>query len=260
MDGPEKLPADVGAVVHAMRILRYLSRATGRVGVATVSRSTHISPSTCFNILRTLVRGGFVAFASDDKTYSLGLGIAEISAGLVGVSHAELLRPELTRLALNHDMLIVLWRITEDDRLVMIDRAYSERAVRVEMPPGLRLPSLVGAVGRCVAATLDLPANELRRRFAALRWQDAPTFEAYQADVARAAEQGWAIDDGRLYRGLQMVAAIVRDQNRQPRLGISGITITGQHDPAMLAVLGRDLVQVTSYIGESLFAAGAKPS
>ncbi|MEJ1974916.1 MAG: helix-turn-helix domain-containing protein [Acetobacteraceae bacterium] len=245
----ERLPGDVGAVVHAMRILRFLSVATAPVGIAAVARATGISTSTSFNILRTLSRAGFVAFRPADKTYSLGLGIAEIATGLVGISHAELIWPELNRLALNYEMLIVLWRVTGDDHLVLIDRAHSAQAVRVEMRLGMRLPSLAGAVGRCVAAALALPPGELRRRFATLRWQTAPTFDAYQAEVAQAGERGWAIDDGQLYRGLQTVAAIVQDQNRQPRFGISGITIAGQHEPVLLEQLGRDLAQVDAVCG-----------
>lgn len=248
-----KVPGDVGAVVHALAILRCLAAATGPVGVAAVARDTGISPSTCFNILRTLARAGFAAFCTAEKTYTLGLAVAELATGLVGISHAELLRPELERLALNYEMLVVLWRVTEDDHLVLLDRAFSQTAVRVEMRVGLRLPALVGAVGRCVAAALALPEGELRRRFATLRWQDSPPFEAYCADVALAARQGWGFDDGHLYRGLQTVAAIVQDQNGQPRFGLSGITITGQHSPAHLARLGADLRDVAEFAGKSLF-------
>lgn len=251
--GREKSPGDVGAVVYALRILRHLAAATAPVGVATVARDTGISPSTCFNILRTLSRAGFATFRTVEKTYTLGIGVAELATGLVGISHAELLRPELERLALNYEMLIVLWRVTEDNHLVLLDRAFSETAVRVEMRVGLRLPTLVGAVGRCVAAALDLPQDELRRRFATLRWQNTPTFEAYLADVRRAGETGWALDDGHLYRGLQNVAAIVRDQHGQPRFGVSGITITGQHPHELLERLGKDLNGVARFASASLF-------
>ena len=81
---------DVGAVIHAIRILQHLSAATAPLGVAAVARGTGISPSTCFNILRTLTRARFVAFREQDKTYSLGLGVAELAAGFLGISHAEL--------------------------------------------------------------------------------------------------------------------------------------------------------------------------
>ena len=144
---PEKTPGDVGAVVHALRILRCLAASTAPVGVAVVARDTGISPSTCFNILRTLSRAGFATFRTDDKTYTLGMGVAELATGLVGISHAELLRPELERLALNYEMLVVLWRVTDDHHLVLLDRAFSETAVRVEMRVGLRLPGFGGGGG-----------------------------------------------------------------------------------------------------------------
>jgi DNA-binding IclR family transcriptional regulator len=249
----EKTPGDVGAVVHALRILRCLAASTAPVGVAVVARDTGISPSTCFNILRTLSRAGFATFRTDDKTYTLGIGVAELATGLVGISHAELLRPELERLALNYEMLVVLWRVTDDHHLVLLDRAFSETAVRVEMRVGLRLPDLVGAVGRCVAAALDVPPAELRRRFAMLRWQDPPAFDAYRADVERAMATGWALDDGNLYRGLQTVAAIIRDRDGRPRFGVSGITITGQHTRELLARMGKDLDGVAKFASAALF-------
>lgn len=254
--GSDAAPAskDVGAVVNAVHILRFLSGTTAPVGVAAVARGTGISPSTCFNILRTLARVRFVAFHSTDKTYTLGLAMAELAAGTIGISHAELIRPDLERLALNYDMLIVLWRVTEDGHLVLIDRAHSQTAVRVEMQLGLRVPQLVGAIGRCVAASLDLPASELRRRFSTLRWQSPPSFDSYAADVAVARERGWAMDNGHLYRGIDTVAALVTDGNRQPRFGISGITIAGQHPLERLEELGSDLREVAEIVGQSLFS------
>ncbi|MBY6264463.1 IclR family transcriptional regulator [Azospirillum sp. 412522] len=253
--GNDATPAskDVGAVVNAVHILRFLSSATAPVGVAAVARGTGISPSTCFNILRTLARARFVAFHSADKSYTLGLAVAEMAAGMIGIGHAELIRPELERLALNYDMLIVLWRVTENGHLVLIDRAHSHTAVRVEMRIGLRVPQLIGAIGRCVAAALDLPSSELRRRFSTLRWQSPPSFETYAADVAVARERGWAIDNGQLYRGIITVAALVTDANRQPRFGLSGITISGQHSLERLAELGNDLRDVAEVVGRSLF-------
>lgn len=244
---------DVGAVVHAIRILQYLADATAPLGVAAVARGTGISPSTCFNILRTLARARFVAFHSTGKLYSLGLAVAELAAGLVGISPADLIRPELERLALNYDMLIVLWRVTDEGHIALVDRAYSLTAVRVEMRLGLRLPTLAGAVGRCFAAALDYPEAELRRRFGALRWQQPPTFEDYLADVARARECGWARDDGNLYRGLITAAALVTDRGGQPRFGISGITIAGQHSSETIDRLGAELREVCTFIGASLF-------
>lgn len=244
---------DVGAVVHAIRILQHLAAAPAPQGVAAVARATGISPSTCFNILRTMSRARFVGFREADKTYRLGLGVAELAIGMIGTSHLDLIRPEIERLALNHRMLIALWRVTEDGHIVVLDRAFGADMVRVDMRVGSRLPSLIGAVGRCVAARLHLPQAELRRRFTTLRWQNAPSFETYEQEVATAGVEGWAKDVGRLYRGITTVGAVIDDQHGQPRFGISGIAIQGQHTMEDIDRLGHELREVCGYIGRALF-------
>lgn len=257
MTAPSKKPEkqrDVGAVVHALRILQHLASVPAPQGVAAVARATGISPSTCFGILRTMARLRFVGFRESDKTYSLGLAVAELATGMIGASYLDLIRPELERLALNHNMLIALWRVTEDGHIVVIDRAYGEHVVRVDMRIGSRLPALIGAVGRCIAARLDLPTPELRRRFTTLRWQNPPSFETYQAEVKEAGRAGWAKDVGRLYRGITTVASVIVDQSGNPRFGISGIAIQGQDSPEHIDRLGHELRDVSSFIGRALFA------
>src|SRR3984957_9985284 len=98
-----RVPKDVGAVVNALRILRCLSGSSKPLGVSAVTRATGISASTAFGILRTLARLHYVSFNESDKTYRLGLAMAEMAAGLLRTSHAELIHPELERLALNHE-------------------------------------------------------------------------------------------------------------------------------------------------------------
>ena len=248
-----RAPKDVGAVVNALRILRCLSGSSKPLGVAAVTRITGISASTAFGILRTLARLHYVSFNETDKTYRLGLAMAEMAASLLGTNHAELIRPELDRLALNYGTLILLWRITEDNRLVLIDRAHSQTAVRVEIKLGYRMPLLAGAVGRCVAATLQVPSSELQRRFAIPRWQTPLSFEDFEKQVFEARRRGWSLDDGHLFRGLTSVAALVVDEEKRPRFGLSGVSITGQQSPQVLTALGQDLATLAGAIGSALF-------
>jgi DNA-binding IclR family transcriptional regulator len=149
--------------------------------------------------------------------------------------------------------LILLWRIAEDNRLVLIDRAHSQTAVRVEIKLGYRMPLLAGAIGRCVAATLQMPSSELRRRFAILRWQAPLSFDDFEKQVLEARHRGWCLDDGHLFRGLTSVAALVVDEETRPRFGISGVSITGQQSPQALTALGQDLAALAATIGSALF-------
>jgi len=246
-------PKDVGAVVNALQILRCLASNTSPTGVAAVARATGISTSTCFNILRTLTRTRFASFDPAAKTYRLGLAMAEMAAGLIGISHAQLIRPELERLALNYETLILLWRVTDDNHLVLIDRAHSQTAVRVEIGIGYRQPMLAGAIGRCVAAQLQMPPDDLRQRFAALRWQAPLSFTTFQDEIRETQQRGWATDRGHLFRGITAVAALAADDQNRPRFGFSGVSITGQQDTERLQALGRELAELAALVRRSLF-------
>jgi DNA-binding IclR family transcriptional regulator len=246
----------VGAVVHALRILRHLASQGTPSGVSAISRATGVNTSTCFNILRTLTAERLVVFDPDTKSYRLGFGVVELAIGLLGANHGDLIRPELERLSLNYGALMCLWHITDNERIVLADRVYASTSVRVDMHVGTRLPSLIGAVGRCVAAARNFEENELRRRFAGLRWQNPPSFEDYQSDVRQATREGYARDVGNLFIGVDIVASLVVDHTGRPRYGLSGIAIGGQVSNDAMTRLGLQLHEVGRRIGQALFASG----
>ena len=112
----------VGAVENAVAILRFLAHAHAPAGVAHIARETGINLSTTFNILRTLTKEGLASFDTRSKEYRLGMGILEISMPLIGLNQVDIIRPSLEELSLKHRALIGLWKITPQDRIVLVDR------------------------------------------------------------------------------------------------------------------------------------------
>lgn len=259
-DSPDSTPKptrnatakDVGAVVNAIQILRQLARSTDPEGVAAIARATGISPSSTFNILRTLVNEQLVSFNAKDKTYRLGLGLSELAVSFIGHSYADLIQPELEQLSLNHRILVILWQVTGDNHITAIARAIPNVA-HVDVRLNTRLPELIGAGGRCIAALRKLPEDEMRRRFARLHWENPPSFETYLAEARAALEKGWAIEEGNLYKGVSLIASAITDQHQQPRFVISGIGISAQHSRAQLEGIGAALSRAARFIGRSLF-------
>lgn len=246
-------PKIVGAVANAVSILRSLAQMSEPAGVAVIARDAGVSVSTCFNILRTLSTERLVDFDAEAKTYRIGLGVLELSLPLLGANQADLIRPELARLSGEHKSLLCLWQVTDGERIVLVDRVSTAKTVRVDMSDGSRLPTFVGAVGRCYAALRNLSRDELKLRFDALQWQAPPSFEDYQADVEKARRDGYAFDLGQLFKGLEIAAAVVTDAEGRPRLGISGISIAGQLSREDIERLGVDLRDSADWISEALF-------
>ena len=232
------------AVVHAVRILRYLSRRKA-AGVTIIAHDTGISASSCFNILRTLVGQGLLKFNPRTKTYSLGVGMAEIASGLFGGSSLKAIRPSLDRIAGEYGVLLAIWHITIEEHLVLIDRIFPDMPARLELPLMQRLPAFAGAVGRSVAAVQKVSDDVLRQRFRQVRWQSPPAFEHFRASVQQARVDGFAVDEGNLIRGVNSVAVTLRGP-AGAHLGISGITIAGQLSLKNLRRLGTDLYSVVT--------------
>lgn len=243
----------VGAVENAVVILRYLTHASGRLGVAPIARETGLNVSTTFNILRTLAKEGLVIFDTETKTYRVGLGVLEFSAPLLGASQADLIHPQLEQLSAESRSLIGLWKITPADRIVLVNRVVGASTVRVDISMGSRLPAFVGAIGRCVAATRNLSRPELRERFEQLRWQDPPSFDSYANDVKKAAEQGYAFDLQQLFRGVDIAASVIRDHTGAARFGISAIVIAGQMTREELQDLAIAIRETADNIASNLY-------
>lgn len=254
MNDESTLSRPVGALVHAMRILRHLAAHGTPEGVSAIARATDVNGSTCFNILRTLAAEGLVVFDPVDKTYRLGMGLVELAVGVLGANPGDLIRPELERLAQTHGALMCLWHITDSDRIVLIERAYDPEATRVDLPLGKRLPALIGAVGRVIAARRQTPEMELRHHFAQFTWQRPPLFENYVAGIAQAAIDGYALDEGELYIGVDVVGAIISDAENIPRYGVSSVTLSGQTTSDIRHKIGRDLATSCARISQSLFS------
>jgi DNA-binding IclR family transcriptional regulator len=243
----------VPAVRHALRLLRHLAAADTPLSVSTVARATGISPSSCFNLLRTLADEGVVAFDPTSKTYQLGFGLLEIASPLIGRDETVLIRQLLDRIARRYRALITLWQVTDNERITLIDRMHGNSTVRIEMRLGARVPTLAGAIGRSVAAATRPPVSDLRRRFATLRWQVPLSFDEFRADVERAAIDGFGVDLDHWTRGVHAVGTVVLDGNRVPRLCIGGLALAGELPLDELRALGAELRDAARLIGRSLY-------
>lgn len=243
----------VPAVQNATAILRQLSARGTPMGATQIARDCGLNVSSAFNILRTLHHEGLVAFDAKLKTYRLGIGMLDLAVPLLTASPADLIRPLIAEIAEAHQVMIGLWHVTETDRIILSDCVTAARIVQAVIAPGSRLPAFAGAIGRCYVAALDLDEAVARRGYDTVRWQAKPGFAAYWADVATAREAGFAADHGNLFRGLEIVAAMARDRTGRPRIGMSSITIAGQHTANELTAVGRALAAAASRIERGLF-------
>jgi DNA-binding IclR family transcriptional regulator len=137
--------------------------------------------------------------------------------------------PILEDVAKGYQATVGLLRYVSSERLVLLGFAESALAIRIQMTTGQRLPFLLGADGRCVAAVLDLPLEVLAAEFRKLRWQNPPTFEEYLDDVKQAKARGWAIDDGNVMSAITTIAAPIIGNDKRIVYTVNATVFHSQH-------------------------------
>ena len=244
----------VKPVANAFRILRYLSSFGKPVRAIQVARGLGINTSTCFNILRTMVQEEVVEFNPTSKSYSLGIGIVKlVDVTLSEGQRLSVAKPILSEIAERFRVTATLWRRIGPDRIALVSVEHSSRELRIHMSEGQRLPMLMGATGRLVAANSKLTKAELRTAFRAIRWDGPLSFEAYWRQVQFAAQNGYAVDDGNFSQGIMAVAAPVFDKEGALALSVSAVMFRGQYDQAGVEKLGEELRKYGSQLTNLLF-------
>jgi DNA-binding IclR family transcriptional regulator len=264
MQTPETLGSDenrktAGAVTvkpvsNAIRILRHLSQMGMPERSVDIARRLSINPSTCFNILRTLVMEDVVDFNPMSKRYSVGLGLARLVEQLVTQGQrVQLAKPLLQNLAARLRVTVTLWRRMESDRIVIVSSAASPTDVRIDMAEGQRLPMLMGASGRLFATQVDLDDPKVQAGYESIRWAQPLPFATYREEVLQAAERGWALDDGYFSVGILAVAAPVYSPSGSIDFTVSAVMFRGQRDEDGIKEMGVALIDFCSELAEVLY-------
>lgn len=243
----------VNSVVQAIAVLRHLGAAVEPEGVTAIARALGLSPSSCFNVLRTLVREDLVRFDPVAKRYALGLGTIDLARRALGrdsvVSAAQ---APMARIAQEHDAAVGLWRLSAgEDRLILASLAESAAATRIHMVVGQRQPATAGATGRAMLAWQRLDDAAIASAYAAVRWQNAPGEAAFLHQVRDAEAKGWATDIGQINHGISTVAAVVADGGGAPRFVLSASIFTGRESEAGLDGIGAAVRDVTVQLAQA---------
>lgn len=244
----------VKPVSNAIRILRHLSQGGLPERSVDIARILSINPSTCFNILRTLVMEDVVDFNALSKRYSAGLGLARLVGQLVTQGErVQFAKPLLQDLAGRLRVTVTLWRRMGPDRIVIVSSAASPTDVRIDMSEGQRLPILMGASGRLFATQVNLDDEKVKEGFENIRWSRPLPYTVYRDDVQLAAQRGWAIDDGYFSVGILAIAAPVYSPSGAIDFTVSAVLFRGQRDEEGIDEVGRALVVFCSELGKVLF-------
>lgn len=233
----------IRSVSLAFATLRLLAEG-GPLSLSEIGRALGLSPSSCLNVLRTLVEEGAIERGERGKQYRLTRSwsaFAALQAGAVQGLIARA-RPLIAQFAQAHDSSTGLWQLGADGRVLLVARAESGAATRIHLVEGQRQPLGSGATGRSLVAAADLPRDEIAAMFGTVRWQRPPSREEYLEQIAETKARGYALDLGQTFVGVCTIAVALPHEKHD--FCLSASIFEGSRTPQQMEALGRDLIEL----------------
>jgi len=209
---PASKTQSVQALERGLAVLQVFDREHPALTLSEVARLTGITRATARRILLTLERLGHVR--SDGRQFSLtprvlSLGWAYLSS-LDLWQIAQPLMAELTERTGESCSAATL----DGTDIVYVARVPTRRIMSITISIGTRLPAVATSMGRVLLA--HLPSDELERVldeavFEPLTARTIVDRDRLTAVLDEVRDQGWALIDQELERGVRSIAAPIRD-------------------------------------------------
>lgn len=243
----------VPAVTRGVAILRLLGRERAPMGVKAIAERLGLVPSTALHILRALVVEELVKVDPVTKRYSLGAGMLALArTALQSNDFPSLVQGQLDDLSRRHGVTAIGLELPNLQHMIVVALSRAQTPVRLHVDVGSRFPALISATGRCVAAFTDHPKAEIEKRFRALRWHKAPSWEDWCREVETVRRQGFSIDRNDYIAGVTIVAVPVPNPRGPISRSLASVGITGQLDRTQAIELAHDMQQAAQTVAAGL--------
>lgn len=246
------------AISRAAAVLRLLGRSDTPLGLGAIARELGLSPSTCLYVLRALTAEEFVAFDADTKRYALEAGVLTLARNWLRRDRFnDLAQPVLDEMSRTFDATLLGVHIVGLDHIIVVAASQARTSFHLSAQIGSRFPALISATGRCIAAFGGHSEAELEARFQTLRWDEAPSLEAWRAQVGQTREQGFAVDEGNYISGVTVVAAPVWKSRDRLSHALVALGIGNALKRTGLPALQQALLEAAERLSRQLCGEGA---
>lgn len=245
----------VGAALSTLKVLRFAIEGGEPFTATECARATALNPSTCFNLVQTMVAEGFLEPVSGSKRYVVGNALRALARRIAAQApDFSAALPLMQALADRYKVSVTLWKRRSPTRMELLLLATSNTAVNIQMPLGQRLPLLVGGMGRVMALQGGLSEEERQAAFDEIRWHRPLTYTAFMTQARQARRQGWGLDDGYMHRSVTALAVpVLGITPHEPTVYTCSVTMfRHQYADVVLHEMARALQAVAAHVSAAL--------
>lgn len=218
-------PTTVQSLARGLRLLRLFTRERPALTLGDCAGLLSLSPASTYRLLNTLEAQRFLERDPGSGTYRLAVGVLELLPALLdGLGVPRLAQPSIAGLARATGESANLAAL-EGGRVVYLVSATSDRVLRTDTPPGMRLEAHCTALGKSLLAQLpDEAARALLapEPYRALTPRTLTSWDRLARDLRTTRRRGYALSQGELEEGLSSCAVgVPSSSNRLYAINVS---------------------------------------
>ena len=207
-------PEYVQSLERGLSVIRAFSHDHPPLTLSEVAKETGMTRAAARRFLLTLEHLGYVS--SEGRQFSLRPSVLQLGyAYLRSFTTAEIAQNHLEKLA-EHLHESCSASVLDDDDIVYVARASTNRIMTVGLSVGARLPAYCTSMGRVLLSAMDDEALSAYLKSANLTTRTDRTITSptqLRAEILAVRDQGWCLLDQELEDGVRSVACPVRDSH-----------------------------------------------
>lgn len=204
---------EIRSVVRALEVLKALAHADGGTeDLSTIAAATDLHTSTTFRLLDTLASHGFVE--SVNGGYRIGPRAFEVGSAFLRGTSVWTHAPELSRQLASETNETASVGILDNGRVLYIAIAHGQSELGIQSFPGTHHPAHCTALGKAMLAAMPWPRAENVLQgtdLVRLTPRTHASLDELRIELAKVAEQGYAVDDEERSTGVRCVGAAILD-------------------------------------------------
>lgn len=204
----------IGSVQRAIDILNLFDNQTSELGTTEIARALGLHKSTAASLVSTLAANGFLNQNPETRKYRLGLKLVERAFAMLDqIEIRRIAYPALQQLRDQWNETVNL-AILDGPAVVFIERMLGTKALGMRSEVGRREPAHSTALGKAILSCYplaDVQAFIAAYGLCAVTPKTITSPDKFLAELDKAREQGYAIDDEENEIGGRCVAVPIFD-------------------------------------------------
>ena len=214
----------IGSLQRAIDILNLFDGQTPELGTTDIARGLGLHKSTVASLVYTLEANGLLTQNPDTRKYHLGLKIVERASVMLNqVEVRQVAHPRLVELRDQWNETVNL-AILDGADIVYVERFLGSKALSMHSEVGWRARAHSTGLGKAILSCLPLIAVKMyleRYGLPAITPRTITDSSQFLAELEKAREQGYAIDDEENELGGRCIAVPIFDHTGQVVAAVS---------------------------------------